>query len=50
MYLADGSITTIRHKITLSFLVHNKLHSIELKVFKKISSPVILGVDFLEKY
>lgn len=50
MYLADGSVTTAKSRIVLPFLIHDKLYRIEFKVLEKMSRPIILGVDFLEKY
>ena len=50
MYLADGAITTARHRITLPFQIDDQRHEIEFKVLDQMSRPMILGTDFLGKY
>ena len=50
IHLADGSITHCTERVVIPFSVAGEQCVIEFKVMASCSRPLILGVDFLEKY
>lgn len=50
IHLADGSTTFCKEKVKLPFKVGTLHCVVEFKVLSSLSRPLILGVDFLERY
>jgi hypothetical protein len=50
IYLADNSTAVCTQTVCLNFKIGETTYEQEFRILKDLSRPVILGVDFLEKY
>ena len=50
IYLADNSTSVASKCVTLAFTIGTSIFEQEFKILEDLSRPMILGVDFLQKY